>query len=123
MTELILYISVKRGKTKFIKFKLKTTIMLYFVYLIFRLPDLDNNRGGAELWTKVKLDREEMREIPILVHLEDSGGISATRTITVIVNDVNDNLMKPGNKSVSLWKTKVLILIICIIIIISLYSY
>ena len=68
---------------------------------------LDSGRGGAELWTAGALDREQHRELSVAVRVSDAQGLAATHRLTVLVDDVNDNPMKPAAKSVYLWKTQV----------------
>ncbi|XP_069186784.1 putative neural-cadherin 2 [Procambarus clarkii] len=68
--------------------------------------DLDSGRGGAEVWTLGPLDREEHRQLVAEVVVTDGGGLAATHPVTVIVDDVNDNPMKPAAKTVYLWKTQ-----------------
>ncbi|XP_068213121.1 putative neural-cadherin 2 [Palaemon carinicauda] len=70
------------------------------------LSHLDSGRGGAEIWTKESLDREQHRELSVGVLLQDAGGVSGTQGIRVIVDDINDNPMKPASKTVYLWKTQ-----------------
>nr|XP_045603729.1 putative neural-cadherin 2 isoform X2 [Procambarus clarkii]XP_045603730.1 putative neural-cadherin 2 isoform X2 [Procambarus clarkii] len=67
---------------------------------------LDSGRGGAEVWTVGPLDREEHRQLRAEVVVADAGGLAATHPITIVVDDVNDNPMKPGFKTVYLWKTQ-----------------
>lgn len=69
--------------------------------------DLDSGRGGAEVWTTGPLDREEHRELEVLVRVTDAGGRSDTNLITVVIDDINDNPMRPASKTVYLWKTDV----------------
>ncbi|XP_045130739.1 neural-cadherin-like isoform X2 [Portunus trituberculatus] len=69
-------------------------------------PDVDSGRGGAELWTTGGLDREAWPELEVGVELGDAGGVTATHTLTVIVDDTNDHPMKPATKTVFLWKTR-----------------
>ncbi|XP_045131274.1 putative neural-cadherin 2 isoform X2 [Portunus trituberculatus] len=66
--------------------------------------NLDSGRGGAELWSVMALDREEQRQLTAEVTVEDSGGLAATHPVTVVVDDINDNPMKPGAKVVHVWK-------------------
>ncbi|XP_064116623.1 putative neural-cadherin 2 [Macrobrachium nipponense] len=66
----------------------------------------DSGRGGAELWTLGSLDRETHRTLPVEVVISDAGGLNRTQTVTVVVNDLNDNPMKPAAKTVYLWKTQ-----------------
>ncbi|XP_064115347.1 putative neural-cadherin 2 [Macrobrachium nipponense] len=65
---------------------------------------LDSGRGGAEVWTKEPLDREQHRELSVGILLTDAGGLSVTQNIRIIVDDVNDNQMKPASKTVYLWQ-------------------
>nr|XP_045603724.1 putative neural-cadherin 2 isoform X2 [Procambarus clarkii]XP_045603725.1 putative neural-cadherin 2 isoform X2 [Procambarus clarkii] len=66
--------------------------------------DLDSGRGGAEVWTAGPLDREEHRQLTAEVVVADAQGLTAAHPITVIVDDINDNPMRPGAKTVYLWK-------------------
>lgn len=68
---------------------------------------LDSGRGGAELWSLVALDREEHRQMTAEVTVKDAGGLVATHPVTVVVDDINDNPMRPGAKVVHLWKIQV----------------
>lgn len=72
-----------------------------------RPPDLDSGRGGAEVWTTGSLDREEYRRLDVQVWLADAGGMSTTEVLTVVVDDINDNLMRPASKNVYLCKPRV----------------
>ncbi|KAG7168189.1 neural-cadherin 2-like 6, partial [Homarus americanus] len=67
---------------------------------------LDSGRGGAELWTSRAVDREEHPQLLVQVVVADAGKVAATNTVTVIIDDVNDNPMKPASKTVYLWKTQ-----------------
>ncbi|XP_066952072.1 neural-cadherin-like isoform X1 [Macrobrachium rosenbergii] len=67
---------------------------------------VDSGRGGAELWTLGSLDRETHRTLPVDVVIGDAGGLSTTQTVTIVVNDLNDNPMKPAAKTVYLWQTQ-----------------
>ncbi|XP_037789255.1 neural-cadherin-like [Penaeus monodon] len=78
----------------------KTAIRLLFDQRI------DSGRGGAEVWTVGALDREEHRQLKVGVLLSDAGGLSAVHALTIIVDDINDNPMRPGAKTVYLWKTQ-----------------
>lgn len=87
------------------------------------LAGLDSGRGGAEVWTTRGVDREEHRQLTVEVVVGDAGGLAATHPITVIIDDINDNPMKPATKTVHLWKTQVyndinilLILLYCIFV-------
>lgn len=71
------------------------------------LTGLDSGRGGAEVWTTRGVDREEHRQLTVEVVVGDAGGLAATHPITVIIDDINDNPMKPATKTVHLWKTQV----------------
>ena len=53
------------------------------------------------------MDREEHPELQVAVRVADAGGLAATHIITVIIDDINDNPMKPASKTVYLWKTQV----------------
>lgn len=70
--------------------------------------DLDSGRGGAELWTLGPVDREQHPEIVVAVVVGDARGLAATHSVTVIIDDLNDNPMRPGAKTVYLWKTQVM---------------
>ncbi|XP_069937245.1 neural-cadherin-like, partial [Cherax quadricarinatus] len=67
---------------------------------------LDSGRGGAEVWTEAALDREEHRQLVVDVVVMDAEGLAATRSFTLLIDDINDNPMKPGAKTVFLWKTQ-----------------
>ncbi|XP_071513597.1 uncharacterized protein [Panulirus ornatus] len=67
---------------------------------------IDSGRGGAEVWTLGPVDREEHRQLTAEVVVADAGGLAATQPVTVIIDDVNDNPMKPAAKTVYLWKTR-----------------
>ncbi|MPC09092.1 Neural-cadherin [Portunus trituberculatus] len=69
-------------------------------------PRLDSGRGGAELWTAGAVDREQHRQLSVAVQVSDAQGLSATYHLTVLVDDLNDNPMKPATKAVYLWKTQ-----------------
>ncbi|XP_045138941.1 putative neural-cadherin 2 isoform X2 [Portunus trituberculatus] len=69
-------------------------------------PRLDSGRGGAELWTVGGLDREAWAALKVDVVVVDAGGLTATHTLTVVVDDLNDHPMKPAAKTVYLWKTQ-----------------
>ncbi|XP_050715756.1 neural-cadherin-like [Eriocheir sinensis] len=69
-------------------------------------PRLDSGRGGAELWTVGAVDREQHRQLSVAVRVSDAQGLAATHRLTVLVDDLNDNPMKPAAKSVYLWKTQ-----------------
>ncbi|XP_037789239.1 neural-cadherin-like [Penaeus monodon] len=70
------------------------------------LPTQDSGRGGAELRTLGGLDREEHRQLQVAVKVADAGGLSAVETVTIVIDDVNDNPMLPAAKTVYLWKTQ-----------------
>ncbi|XP_068212828.1 putative neural-cadherin 2 [Palaemon carinicauda] len=76
-----------------------------YIDIIFH-ESLDSGRGGAEVWTKDVLDREQHRILLAEILLKDSQGLSGNQTISIIVDDVNDNPMKPASKTVYLWKTQ-----------------
>ena len=59
------------------------------------------------MWTKGPVDREERKQLPIIVRVEDAGGLSSVQTILLVADDINDHPMKPGAKDVYLWKTAV----------------
>ncbi|KAK8754586.1 hypothetical protein OTU49_016766, partial [Cherax quadricarinatus] len=67
---------------------------------------LDSGRGGAEVWTTGPLDREEHRQLTAEVEVTDVQGLAAAHPITIIVDDINDNPMRPASKTVYLWKTQ-----------------
>ncbi|XP_042879004.1 neural-cadherin-like, partial [Penaeus japonicus] len=68
--------------------------------------ELNGGRGGAEVRTVGPLDREEHRELEVKVRVEDAGGLAAVHALRVVVGDVNDNPMRPGFKTVYLWKVQ-----------------
>lgn len=53
------------------------------------------------------MDRERHARLLVEVVVSDAQGLTATHTVTVVVQDVNDNPMKPATKTVYLWKTQV----------------
>lgn len=59
------------------------------------------------MWTVVELDREERAEVTVEVVVGDAGGRVASYPVTVVVEDVNDNPMRPGAKVVRVWKVQV----------------
>lgn len=59
------------------------------------------------MWTTGSVDREEHRRLDVHVWLSDAGGMSTTEVLTVIVDDINDNLMRPASKNVYLCKPRV----------------
>ncbi|XP_045130294.1 putative neural-cadherin 2 isoform X1 [Portunus trituberculatus] len=69
-------------------------------------PHLDSGRGGAELWTRSAVDREEHPQLVAAVRVADARGLAATHPVTVIINDINDNPMKPAAKTTYLWRTQ-----------------
>ncbi|KAK8754583.1 hypothetical protein OTU49_016757, partial [Cherax quadricarinatus] len=68
--------------------------------------EIDSGRGGAEVWTRAPLDREEHRQLVTEVVVTDAGGLAATHPVTIIIDDINDNPMKPAAKTVYLCKTQ-----------------
>ncbi|XP_071513389.1 putative neural-cadherin 2 isoform X2 [Panulirus ornatus] len=68
--------------------------------------NVDSRRGGAEVWTMGPLDREEHRQLTVELVVTDAGELAATQPITIIIDDINDNPMKPAAKTVFLWKTQ-----------------
>lgn len=71
------------------------------------MSELDSGRGGAELWTSGPIDRESHRELVVHVTVADAGGVAAIHPIVVHIDDVNDNPMLPGSKTVYLWMPRV----------------
>ncbi|XP_071513325.1 putative neural-cadherin 2 [Panulirus ornatus] len=69
-------------------------------------PNLDSRRGGAEVWTVGPMDREEHRQLMAEVVVADAGGLAATQPVTIVIDDINDNPMKPATKTIYLWKTQ-----------------
>nr|XP_027230078.1 uncharacterized protein LOC113821755 [Penaeus vannamei] len=65
---------------------------------------LDSGRGGAEVWALGPVDRERHRQLTAEVVVRDAGGLAASHPVTVVVDDVNDNPMRPAAKTVYLWK-------------------
>lgn len=53
------------------------------------------------------MDRERQHQLNVAVTVSDAQGLAATHRITVLVDDLNDNPMLPGAKTVYLWKTQV----------------
>ncbi|XP_069978400.1 LOW QUALITY PROTEIN: neural-cadherin, partial [Penaeus vannamei] len=66
--------------------------------------NLDSGRGGAEVWALGPVDRERHRQLTAEVVVRDAGGLAASHPVTVVVDDVNDNPMRPAAKTVYLWK-------------------
>ena len=71
------------------------------------MKGMDSGRGGASLWTKQSLDREEHRQLRVGVNVTDAGGRSGEGEVLVVVDDLNDNPMKSAQKTVYLWSTEV----------------
>ncbi|XP_066937059.1 putative neural-cadherin 2 [Macrobrachium rosenbergii] len=65
---------------------------------------LDSGRGAATLWTRKPVDREKHHQLDVRVTLTDARGLTNEQTVTVVVDDVNDNPMKPGKKTIYLYK-------------------
>ncbi|XP_064120797.1 uncharacterized protein LOC135225392 [Macrobrachium nipponense] len=65
---------------------------------------LDSGRGAATLWTRKPVDREKHHQLDVRVILTDARGLANEQTVTVVVDDVNDNPMKPGKKTIYLYK-------------------
>ncbi|XP_066937061.1 uncharacterized protein [Macrobrachium rosenbergii] len=65
---------------------------------------LDSGRGAATLWTRKPMDREKHHQLDVRVTLTDARGLTNEQTVTVVVDDVNDNPMKPGKKTIYLYK-------------------
>ncbi|XP_069945615.1 putative neural-cadherin 2 isoform X3 [Cherax quadricarinatus] len=79
-----------------------------FTYIDLRFNRLlDSGRGGAEIWAVGGVDREEHRVLRAEVRVVDAGGLVTHESITVVVDDLNDNPMKPAAKTVYLWKSQV----------------
>ena len=68
------------------------------------------------MWTLGPLDREEYPELLVEVEIVDAGGLSTIQPLLVVADDVNDNPMRPGKKTVYLWKTPVSNPVIVVII-------
>ncbi|GFY53891.1 neural-cadherin [Trichonephila inaurata madagascariensis] len=64
--------------------------------------DGDNGKGSATVYTKVKFDREQQKEYHVPIIIADSGvpSLTSTNTLTVIIGDENDNVMRPGEKDI-----------------------
>ncbi|CAL4064812.1 unnamed protein product, partial [Meganyctiphanes norvegica] len=90
---------------KFALDKSNTQAVLQNIKLHYRMQ-LDSGRGGAELWTSRPLDREQHPHLDVKITVTDNGGLSSTDIVSIIVDDENDNRMKPGKKTVFLWKTR-----------------
>jgi len=68
---------------------------------------MDSGRGGAELWSTGPIDRENHKELVVEIKVSDAGGVSAIHPLVVHVDDINDNPMLPGSKTVYLWIPRV----------------
>ena len=68
---------------------------------------MDSGRGGAELWSKGPIDREEHKYLKVDIDVTDAGGLTSTQSVIVIPDDINDHSMKPAAKHVYLWKIPV----------------
>lgn len=70
--------------------------------VVYFSPGGDDGRGTVMLSSMVAFDREVHKEYHIPIIMTDSGELpmSATRTLTVIIGDINDNLMQPGFKHI-----------------------
>ena len=75
---------------------------------------MDSGRGGAELWSRGPIDREEHKFVDVDILVEDAGGLQSIQTVTIIPDDINDHPMKPGAKHVYLWKIPVSTFVIII---------
>ena len=53
------------------------------------------------------LDREKSPEIIFNLRISDVTGFSAKQQVQIVVDDVNDNKMKPGTKTIYVWKPEV----------------
>ncbi|XP_022246295.1 neural-cadherin-like [Limulus polyphemus] len=64
--------------------------------------------GMAIVRSKVEFDREEQKEYHVPIVIKDSGRISmtGTSTLTVVIGDVNDNLMRSDKKNIFVYTYK-----------------
>ncbi|XP_077977061.1 putative neural-cadherin 2 [Glandiceps talaboti] len=60
----------------------------------------------ADIWTKQVFDRELQTFYYLPIVITDSGGLSATSTLTVEIEDVNDNPHAPGQKHIMAYQYK-----------------
>ncbi|MPC33527.1 Neural-cadherin [Portunus trituberculatus] len=68
--------------------------------------DLMSLQFDPQLWTRSAVDREEHPQLVAAVRVADARGLAATHPVTVIINDINDNPMKPAAKTTYLWRTQ-----------------
>ena len=71
--------------------------------------------GLAVISSLTSFDREKQKEylIPIVIRDDGYPPMSATSTISVVIGDVNDNKMSPGQKSIMVYKYKVIRFLEC----------
>ncbi|XP_054289195.1 neural-cadherin-like [Macrosteles quadrilineatus] len=69
-------------------------------------PMGDEGRGTAIISTLKTLDREQQKLYLLPLVIQDSGDpvMSATSTLTVVVGDLNDNPMSPGNTHIHVYR-------------------
>ncbi|XP_049940787.1 neural-cadherin-like [Schistocerca serialis cubense] len=65
-----------------------------------------NGHGSAVISSLRSFDREEQKEyfVPILVTDAGHPQLSGTATVRIVIGDINDNKMGPGNKNVLVYK-------------------
>lgn len=65
--------------------------------------------SGNTLMALVTFDREEKKSYKIPISIVDSGTppMIGTSTLLVVIGDVNDNPMKPGESSIFIYNYKV----------------
>ncbi|XP_077979104.1 neural-cadherin-like [Glandiceps talaboti] len=72
---------------------------------LFAVESVDNNQM-LEVSAKKEFDREEFAFYYIPVKLSDTLGLSATRTLTVKIGDLNDNAPEPATKTINVYSYK-----------------
>ena len=58
---------------------------------------VNGGTDGYYLVTKVMFDRDEQKEYQIPIRIEDNKGRAATSELRVVIGDVNNNPMAPGD--------------------------
>ncbi|KAK7019701.1 Cadherin [Halocaridina rubra] len=71
-------------------------------FRIENIPEGDNGNGVARIFSLRKFDRETQKVYHVPIIIKDSGkpSLTGTSTLTVVIGDINDNLMEPGTKEV-----------------------
>lgn len=83
-----------------------------FEYSIDSLADPDIRSKfeirDKSLYARVMFDREEKKSYNIPIQIQDSGSpvMTGTSTLTVIIGDVNDNIMKEGESAIFVYNYK-----------------